>query len=282
LTGSGAFVSGRYQLQRKLDDADNATTWEANDTALERRVLVKLLRADLTGDPAAVEGFRRAARAAAQAASAFGSRVLDAGDDQTTDVPFVVFEWREESPDTMEERPDHQAQATAHRLQAIAIGSVPPPGRVPRSVERLVLLLLAVPVVVGALVINNWVGQPTSVGPQLFSLPAVPAAATPAPSTVALSRQSSVAGTKTPQPRTTVTNPPPTPTPAPESLERRRIANTDGIGVALRASPGGERLAAKGYDEGVTVTLLEQRGAWAHIRGDDGREGWVLAVTLVR
>jgi uncharacterized protein YgiM (DUF1202 family) len=29
------------------------------------------------------------------------------------------------------------------------------------------------------------------------------------------------------------------------------------------------------------VTLLETQGMWAHIRGDDGREGWVLAVTLV-
>ncbi len=63
--------------------------------------------------------------------------------------------------------------------------------------------------------------------------------------------------------------------------QRRRIANTDGQGVALRASPGGERLPGHGYDEGDTVTLLEQSGQWAHIRGDDGREGWVLAVTLV-
>jgi len=39
-------------------------------------------------------------------------------------------------------------------------------------------------------------------------------------------------------------------------------------------------LPAKGYDEGVTVTLLEQDGTWSHIRGDDGREGWVLTVTL--
>jgi hypothetical protein len=59
------------------------------------------------------------------------------------------------------------------------------------------------------------------------------------------------------------------------------VASTDGQGVALRASPGGERLPGKGYDEGAVLTLLEQRGQWAHIRGDDGREGWVLAVTLV-
>jgi hypothetical protein len=63
--------------------------------------------------------------------------------------------------------------------------------------------------------------------------------------------------------------------------QRRKIANTDGQGVALRASPGGDRLPGHGYDEGDTVTLLDQSGQWAHIRGDDGREGWVLAVTLV-
>jgi Rrf2 family protein len=51
--------------------------------------------------------------------------------------------------------------------------------------------------------------------------------------------------------------------------------------VRSRRGPDGDKLPAKGYDEGDTVTLLEVQGAWAHIRGDDGREGWVLAVTLV-
>lgn len=63
--------------------------------------------------------------------------------------------------------------------------------------------------------------------------------------------------------------------------ERRRVANTEGLGVALRAAPGGDRQPGKGYDEGATVTVLEQRGEWALIHGDDGREGWVLAATLV-
>jgi hypothetical protein len=90
---------------------------------------------------------------------------------------------------------------------------------------------------------------------------------------------------------TTAPAPAPTTAPAPSrpqatatasvAGQRRKIANTDGQGVALRAGPGGERLPGHGYDEGDTVTLLEQNGQWAHIRGDDGREGWVLAVTLV-
>jgi SH3-like domain-containing protein len=62
--------------------------------------------------------------------------------------------------------------------------------------------------------------------------------------------------------------------------QTRRVVNTDGRGVALRATPGGDRLPAKGYDEGATVQALEQNGEWTRIRGSDGREGWVLTVTL--
>jgi SH3-like domain-containing protein len=56
--------------------------------------------------------------------------------------------------------------------------------------------------------------------------------------------------------------------------------NTDGRGVALRLSPGGDRQPGKGYDEGATVTAFESSGQWTRIRGSDGREGWVLSVTL--
>ena len=62
--------------------------------------------------------------------------------------------------------------------------------------------------------------------------------------------------------------------------QSRRIVNTDGAGVALRAAPGGDRFPGKGYDEGDTVQAFEQSGAWTRIRGADGREGWVLSVTL--
>jgi uncharacterized protein YgiM (DUF1202 family) len=64
------------------------------------------------------------------------------------------------------------------------------------------------------------------------------------------------------------------------SGDQRRVTNTDAQGVALRDAPGGARLPAKGYDEGTVVTVLEQQGAWTRIRGQDGREGWVLSVTL--
>jgi uncharacterized protein YgiM (DUF1202 family) len=50
--------------------------------------------------------------------------------------------------------------------------------------------------------------------------------------------------------------------------------------VALRAGSCSDRLPGKGYDEGEVVTVLEQQGQWTHIRGHDGRDGWVLTVTL--
>ena len=50
--------------------------------------------------------------------------------------------------------------------------------------------------------------------------------------------------------------------------------------MALRVSPGGYRLPGKGYDDGDVLTVLEQQGEWTHIRGADGRDGWVLTVTL--
>jgi len=56
--------------------------------------------------------------------------------------------------------------------------------------------------------------------------------------------------------------------------------NTDGRGVALRGTAGGDRLPGKGYDEEATVQAFETSGEWTHIRGSDGREGWVLTVTL--
>jgi SH3-like domain-containing protein len=69
-------------------------------------------------------------------------------------------------------------------------------------------------------------------------------------------------------------------TPTPTAGVTRRIVNTDGRGVALRASPGGDRLPGKGYDEGATVQAFESNGQWTRIQGSDGRQGWVLTVTL--
>ena len=106
---------------------------------------------------------------------------------------------------------------------------------------------------------------PTPIG----APPTVAAATRPGPPTPA-----ALAATATVPPARTAT------TTALALAGRRRIINTDGQGVALRASPGGARLRGKGYDEGIIVNVLERSGAWSHIRGDDGRDGWIPTVTL--
>lgn len=58
-------LADRYRLQRRLGRGGMGTVYAAADTALERRVAVKLIREDLVGSADAAERFRREARAAA-------------------------------------------------------------------------------------------------------------------------------------------------------------------------------------------------------------------------
>jgi tRNA A-37 threonylcarbamoyl transferase component Bud32 len=58
-------LAGRYRLDRRLGQGGMGAVYEATDTALERRVAVKLIREDLVGSAEAAERFRREARIAA-------------------------------------------------------------------------------------------------------------------------------------------------------------------------------------------------------------------------
>lgn len=58
-------LTGRYRLQQRLGRGGMGTVYAATDTALERRVAVKVIREDLVGSADAAERFRREAKAAA-------------------------------------------------------------------------------------------------------------------------------------------------------------------------------------------------------------------------
>jgi hypothetical protein len=287
---SVALVAARYELVRELRVNSETVDWEAFDTALDRRVVVQLLRPELVHDTAAIERFWQVARAGARRTALDGDRVLDGGTDSQTGQLFVVREWPAS--------PASPPLANAGRRVAL---------REPAGIARLLSRfegsprwlvvggLLAVVILVGAAIRPGvdgwlaWVNEPLGRSGRSFGLG--PAAAVPAtgaqpgqststpaaaPPTVA------AAGRTAPSAPTAVTAIPTvrvTATPA-IAGQNRRIVNTDGRGVALRAVAGGTRLPGKGYDEGATVQALEQSGDWTRIRGADGREGWVLSVTL--
>lgn len=255
-----ALIAARYELIREVRSTDATLQWEAFDLALERRVIV-----EFPSGADAEKGFWQQARAAARANTVAGERVLDAGTDPETGRIFIVREWPQHEVRTVVAEP---AAAPARR----------------RNRGRLALIggVLAIGLAVAALRPGvdgwlAWVNAPLGNLSGQFVLGPVPTAARQSPivgDTVAptvASRASTPTAAATPRATATA---------APAGGVQRRVVNTDGRGVALRASPGGDRLPGKGYDEGAIVTALESSGEWTHIRGGDGREGWVLSVTL--
>jgi hypothetical protein len=267
---SVALIAARYELVRELRADSETVHWEAFDTALDRRVILQLPRPELVSDALANERFWQAARTAARRTARVGERVLDAGSDPETDQHFVVREWPVSPPVASEERRSvPRAPAVSAPLRRRFEGS--PRWLVVSGVIVLLLLGVAVlkPAVEGWLA---WVNTPSprvdrgfALGPPVAGPTTVASGARPAPQPTAV---------PTPAPSRA-----PTATPVVEG-QTRRVVNTDGRGVALRGSPSGDRLPGKGYDEGATVQAFEQSGEFTRIRGADGREGWVLSVTL--
>ena len=144
---------------------ENAGAYRKDD--LQRRVLVRVLRADLSDDEAAVERFRGDVRAAALSGTPDRPRVLDAGNDPETRAPFVVLEWRQEPPAdaarsaaAMEATAQIPTFAEAPRAAPPRLAKISPRGRAQgrgiRAAEVLVIgMLLVVPLGLGALAIGN-------------------------------------------------------------------------------------------------------------------------------
>src|SRR6266516_4135560 len=88
-----ALIAGRYELVRELSSNGDVLEWEGFDSALERRVVIYLLRQELVEDRAAAGRFWQAARSSARASAVTGERVLDGGTDPETGRLFVIREW---------------------------------------------------------------------------------------------------------------------------------------------------------------------------------------------
>jgi hypothetical protein len=260
-------MAGRYELVRELEALSDVRRWEAFDTALQRPVLLEFLPHEAMDDPEVVDRFWQSARRSARTSTAIGERILDAGTDPETGRAFVV-------------RERAQPRVDATRALPIRTPVRVAPARFP--VFRLLLAALGVLAVSAIVVIRPgvqgwlaWVNEPFVQATKPFVL-GPPNVGTPAPTAVPTAVTKATAATvATVAPTVAATR-----TPTPTAGVTRRIVNTDGRGVALRASPGGDRLPGKGYDEGATVQAFESNGQWTRIQGSDGRQGWVLTVTL--
>lgn len=121
----------------------------------------------------------------------------------------------------------------------------------------------------------DWIQVRTDDGAEGWILGIVgqPANAAPVAQPGATPTGSPLTVTPTLRPRTTGT-------PTNQAGVRMRVAGTDGRGVVLHTAPSTAARVPAGFLEGAGVTLLEQNGEWAHVRGDNGLEGWVPAQYL--
>ncbi|WP_405178980.1 protein kinase [Nocardia sp. NBC_01377] len=66
MLNNGAMVADRYRLQRLIATGGMGQVWEALDTRLDRRVAVKVLKAEFSADPTFRQRFRTEAKTTAQ------------------------------------------------------------------------------------------------------------------------------------------------------------------------------------------------------------------------
>ncbi len=87
---TGEMVAGRYRLGQPLGTGGMAEVFDAMDERLERPVAIKLLRADLSGDPGLRARFEVEARSAARLVHPNVVAVFDTG--ELGDRPYIVME----------------------------------------------------------------------------------------------------------------------------------------------------------------------------------------------
>jgi tRNA A-37 threonylcarbamoyl transferase component Bud32 len=87
----GEVIDGRYALEELVGTGGMSSVYRARDTLLERDVALKILHESYLADDAAVERFRREARAVAQLSHPNIVTVIDRG--EADGRQFIVFEY---------------------------------------------------------------------------------------------------------------------------------------------------------------------------------------------
>src|SRR5919106_437004 len=100
MTVIGTLIGERFRLEEKVGSGGMSSVYRAFDPTLERRVAIKLMHRDISGDPDQLERFRREARTVAQLNHPHVVTVIDAGEDEG--APYIVFEYVE--GETLKER----------------------------------------------------------------------------------------------------------------------------------------------------------------------------------
>lgn len=92
---SGTLIADRYRLQRLIATGGMGQVWEGLDTRLDRRVAVKILKAELSDDPDFLTRFRFEARTTAQLNHPGIAGVFDYGeiiDAEGQSIAYLVME----------------------------------------------------------------------------------------------------------------------------------------------------------------------------------------------
>ena len=89
----GETLSGRYELEELIGTGGMSSVYRAHDQLLDRKVALKVLHQQYTGDEDYVERFRREARAVATLSHPNIVTVIDRGEHE--DRQFIVFEYVE-------------------------------------------------------------------------------------------------------------------------------------------------------------------------------------------
>ncbi|MQY23046.1 protein kinase domain-containing protein [Nocardia macrotermitis] len=92
---NGAMIADRYRLQRLIATGGMGQVWEALDTRLDRRVAVKVLKAEFSADPTFRQRFRTEAKTTAQLNHPGIAGIYDYGetmDPQGGETAYLVME----------------------------------------------------------------------------------------------------------------------------------------------------------------------------------------------